>query len=135
MLTRNRENVIINKYQGSFKKVLCICSAGCLRSPTAAVVLANDAFGFNTRAVGIDIHHAIIPIDEGLVHWADEFVVMEEHQVSQLREFIKQVAPDTWELILEHKRIVNLEIPDMFQYRDPKLVSMIKKSYVEKEQL
>ena len=36
-----------NKYQGKYKKVLCVCSAGLLRSPTAALVLSQEPFNFN----------------------------------------------------------------------------------------
>lgn len=41
-----------NKFQGSYKRVLCVCSAGLLRSPTAALVLSKDPYNFNTRACG-----------------------------------------------------------------------------------
>ena len=40
-----------NIYQGKDKRVLCVCSAGLLRSPTAANVLHKE-FGYNTRACG-----------------------------------------------------------------------------------
>ncbi len=42
MINRNRWGNIDNPYQGSAKKVLCVCSAGMLRSPTAANVLYVD---------------------------------------------------------------------------------------------
>lgn len=38
-----------NRFQTKTKKVLCVCSAGLLRSPTLANVL-NLKYGFNTRA-------------------------------------------------------------------------------------
>lgn len=131
MISRNRENVIFNTFQGTAKRVLCCCSAGCLRSPTAAVVLSSPKFGCNTRAVGLDVNHAIIAVDEGLVIWAQEFVVMSNYQESQLREFIKQVLPDSWEWHLEDKKILVLDIPDEYDYMNPKLVSLIEKTYME----
>ena len=43
-----------NRYQGEYKRVLCVCSAGLLRSPTAALVLSQEPYNFNTRAAGLD---------------------------------------------------------------------------------
>lgn len=69
-----------NEYQGKHKRVLCVCSAGLLRSPTAAWVLSNPPYNFNTRAAGIDVGHALIPVDDVLIEWADEIVCMDEYQ-------------------------------------------------------
>ena len=52
MSLMNRLGNSKNPYQGDFKKVLCVCSAGLLRSPTAAWVLSNAPFNFNTREIG-----------------------------------------------------------------------------------
>ena len=62
-----------NPFQGKAKKVLCVCSAGLLRSPTLANVLHRQ-FGFNTRAVGYCQEYALIPISQALIWWADEIV-------------------------------------------------------------
>ncbi len=78
----NRKRNSGNPYQGEFKRVLCVCSAGLLRSPTAAMVLSQDPFNFNTRAAGIVPNYALIPVDEVLLEWADEIVCMElEHKI------------------------------------------------------
>lgn len=50
----NRAFVIGNSAQGRFRKVLCVCSAGVLRSPTAAWVFSNAPFNFNTRSAGTE---------------------------------------------------------------------------------
>lgn len=105
-----------NPYQGAFKKVLCVCSAGALRSPTAAVVLAQEPFNFNTRAVGIDTGFAIIPIDEVLIEWADEIVCMDEYQGKVLREKTS-------------KPVLVLNIGDSYEYRDPELMRRIAERY------
>lgn len=102
-----------NPNQGKFKRVLCVCSAGLLRSPTVAWVLSNEPYNFNTRAVGLEISHALIPIDKVLLEWADEIVCMNEHQTQQLIELTK-------------KPIVNLRIEDNFEYRDPGLIKIIQ---------
>jgi len=115
----NKLAVIKNSYQGDYKKVLCVCSAGCLRSPTAAVVLANEPFNFNTRSAGIDDVIAIIKVDDVLLSWADEIVCMDSYQAMRLGERTK-------------KPIITLDIGDIYGYRDPELIQLIKERY-EKE--
>lgn len=60
---------LTNAAQGTFKKVLCVCSVNCLRSPTAAWVLSNPPFNFNTRSAGLDTGLAIVPVTETLLEW------------------------------------------------------------------
>lgn len=112
-------NQCFNKY----KRVLCMCSGGLLRSPTTAWVLSNPPFNFNTRSAGLDEHHALIIVDEVLVEWADEYVVMNSHQERQLllRYDIKNAYPD--------RHIVVLNIPDRYQYREDELVELITNRY------
>ena len=63
MSTMNRLANTHNPYQGDFKKVLCVCSAGLLRSPSTAFVLSQDPFNFNTIAAGINEDYALIVVD------------------------------------------------------------------------
>ncbi len=105
-----------NPHQGDAKKVLCVCSAGLLRSPTAANVLHQE-YGYNTRACGLDVGHALIPIDEVLITWADEIVCMTEGQEKSLIEMTDDVP------------IVCLSIPDCYGYMNPELVGLIKANY------
>lgn len=120
---RNRLANVHNYFQGESKRILCVCSAGLLRSPTAAFVLSSEPFNFNTRAAGITSEYALIPVDQVLIEWADEIVCMEEtHAVgvkSLLQEFSKS-AP-----------IITLNIQDMYGYRDPSLVELISSRYKE----
>lgn len=114
----NRKRNSGNPYQGEFKRVLCVCSAGLLRSPTAAMVLSQDPFNFNTRAAGIVPNYALVPVDEVLLEWADEIVCMElEHKI--MLE------------MLTKKKIICLEIADSYPYRDPELIGLIKQKYAE----
>jgi len=76
-----------NPFQSDRKKVLCVCSAGLLRSPTDAWILSNEPFGFNTRAAGASDEYALIKLDQVLVEWADEVVVMEEWQKGDIESF------------------------------------------------
>lgn len=118
MKDMNRIHNAGNPYQGKFKRVLCVCSAGLLRSPTAAWVLSNEPFNFNTRAAGLDASHALIPVDDVLLAWADEIVCMDEYQQKILKE-------------RTNKPVHNLRIGDNFEYRDKGLVYMLTRRFDE----
>lgn len=120
---RNRCFNCTNPYQGKFKKVLCICSAGLLRSPTAAFVLSQEPFNFNTRAAGIVPQFALIPVDEVLLSWADEIVCMSNEQQIEIIELLKQIERET--------PVFNLHVPDNYPYRNEQLMEIISKHYVE----
>ena len=115
----NRMGNAKNEYQTDVKKVLCICSAGLLRSPTMAVVLSQEPYNYNTRAAGIVEEYALVPVDEVLIHWADEIVCVEPRIETLLRD----------EFDVDDKHIVTLDLPDMFEYRNPVLVELIKEQY------
>lgn len=110
-----------NKYQGDYKKVLCVCSAGLLRSPTTALVLSMPPFNFNTRAAGYSEDYALVVADDVLLEWADEVVCMEKSQQTWLEVNLECTKP-----------IVCLDLPDNFSYRDAKLMKLIAARYTEK---
>ena len=114
----NRLANCTNRYQGEYKRVLCVCSAGLLRSPTAAFVLSQEPYNFNTRAAGLNPEFALVPVDRVLLEWADEIVVMSAQQAEQIRAMLEDEKP-----------IVVLGIPDNFRYRDPELIRLIRESY------
>ena len=114
----NRLANCTNRYQGEYKRVLCVCSAGLLRSPTAAFVLSQEPYNFNTRAAGLNPEFALVPVDRVLLEWADEIVVMSAQQAEQIRAMLE-----------DEKQIVVLGIPDNFRYRDPELIRLIRESY------
>ena len=114
----NRLGTTKNPYQGKYKKVLCVCSVGCLRSPTTAVVLSHEPFNFNTRSCGLDTEFAIIPIDDVLIEWADEIVCMDQYQQKVLKE-------------RTDKPVICLNIGDSYEYRDPELMRRIKERYLK----
>ncbi len=121
-----------NPYQGKAKKVPCVCSAGLLRSPTAATVLEQE-FGYNTRACGIDTDHALIPISDVLLYWAEEIVCMDAYQkkaiLTMLAEFNKKNM-----YIPEHTpEVYSLTVPDRFERMDANLQIAILDSYKNKE--
>lgn len=109
-----------NSYQGDYKRVLTVCSANMLRSPTIAHVLSAEPYNFNTRSAGI-AGFALIPVTDDLLMWADEIVCADtEHAVAVLK-LLNNLDSD--------KPLFNLGIPDHYEYRSPKLIELIKLRY------
>lgn len=121
----NRIHNASNPHQGAFKKVLCVCSAGLLRSPTAAWVLSQEPYGYNTRAAGIGDDYALVCLDAVLISWCDEVVVMNGEMALKVLEIGRGT------LGFASKRTINLEIPDDYAYRDEKLIALIKQNYAK----
>lgn len=119
MINMNRMSNVRNPYQGRYKRVLAVCSAGLLRSPTIAWVLSNDPYNCNVRAAGANAEYAMIPVDEALIAWADEIVCAGgEHGKSICEAFTID------------KPVHCLNIPDQFEFRNPKLVEIINSELV-----
>jgi len=119
-------NAASNPFQGKARKVLCVCSAGMLRSPTLANVLHKE-LGYNTRAVGLATEYALTPMSQAHVAWADEIVFVDEDCKTYLsaedRDFI-----DEWGV-----KTVTLHIPDNFPYGDGELETLLLTNYVQVE--
>ncbi len=116
MTTFNRLHNMKNPNQGKAKKVLCVCSAGLLRSPTLAWILSNDPFNYNTRAVGTSNDYALIALDEVQLQWADAVVFVDDNNhISACYDF-KELIDN-----MEH---YVLDIPDIYKFRHPKLVEI-----------
>jgi len=119
----NRLGNAKNTFQGEAKRVLCVCSAGLLRSPTLAVVLAGEPWNYNTRAAGCVNDYALIPVDEVLLYWADMVVFAEPaHEL---------IVRANFDLDVIDTQIVTLTIPDTFPYRDSRLFEAIYKELNE----
>ena len=104
-----------NPYQGHYTKVLFICSAGILRSATAAHVFA--AKGYNTRCAGSE-EYALIPVTGDLLLWADKIVfVNKENYDSVATKFSLDDFKD---------KIQVCDIPDQYDYRNPALVALLE---------
>lgn len=115
----NRLHNSSNPNQGKNKRVLCVCSAGLLRSPTAANVLHNE-YSYNTRSCGIALDYALIPMDEVLVAWADEIVFME---LAHLK-VAEQLFPE-----IKEKNTIVLGISDNHSWNSANLKKLIIKQY------
>jgi predicted protein tyrosine phosphatase len=94
--------------------VLFICNQNQNRSKTAEI-LFKDAF--ETKSAGLCNK---TPVTKEQLGWAEIVIVMEEHQ----REEIAKRFPA---LYLE-KRILSLNIKDIYKYNQPELINKIKES-------
>jgi predicted protein tyrosine phosphatase len=122
----NRLSNCHNPYQGNYKKVLCVCSAGLLRSPSVALVLSQEPFNFNTRAAGINGNFALIVVDQVLLEWADEIVCMNKGQQWTVKQML-----DDFKMEVKKPFVKVLDIPDSFEYRDLDLLNIIKTKCLE----
>jgi predicted protein tyrosine phosphatase len=99
------------------KRVLFICSQNRLRSPTAEQVFSNRP-GFEVASAGLS-PEAEVPVSPELVEWAEYIFVMEHaHREKLSRNF---------GAYLKSQHVVCLEIPDIFDYMDPRLVNLLEK--------
>lgn len=108
-----------NPYQGNDKRILFVCSAGLLRSATAARIYAGK---YNTRAAG-SAYYALVPVSDALIAWADEIVFVNQHNRDEVDK--------TYELetIGLQKKIVVLDIPDEYEHMHPELIKAFKEQY------
>ena len=123
MIARNSMAVIKNSYQGNATKVLCVCSGGVLRSPTAAWILSNEPFNFNTRSCG-DKDYALIPLSEELVTWADEIVVMDEWHAKSVKEKLIEAGYEPG-----YREIHVMNVPDDYDFKNPELVRIMTEKF------
>ena len=116
----NSKSPYDNPYQGSDTKVLFVCSAGILRSATAARIYAKK---YNTRAAG-SASYALIPVSHELLLWADEvvFVNHENYLATKIKFDLDEIK--------ERGTIVTvLDIPDDYEHMHPKLIKHFEKQY------
>lgn len=111
---------IKNMHQGIAPRVLFVCSAGLLRSPTAAAY-ANSSYGWNTRSAGSEPAYALIPVTQTLLDWADMVVfVNEENEHSVLQSFAQTF------------KSVTIDVEDSYDYMDPDLLNILHRELAQK---
>ena len=101
---------------GVTRHVLFICSRNRLRSPTAEQVFA-DWPGIETASAGL-ANDADTPVTPELLAWADLIFVMENRHRGRLSSPFGRY--------LKGKRIICLDIPDDYEFMDPKLVELLR---------
>ena len=97
-------------------KVLFVCTANKLRSPTAEDVFRNYP-GIEAISAGTDAQ-APRPLTSALVASADLIFAMETHHRERIRKKYRQRPPDS--------RIIALHIPDEYERGDPALIALLR---------
>ncbi|MBI4145483.1 phosphotyrosine protein phosphatase [Candidatus Woesearchaeota archaeon] len=91
--------------------VLFICNQNQNRSKTAEDLFRDR---FTTRSAGLYNDH---PVTEQELAWADVIAVMDDFQRTELAKRFPQVYLK--------KRIISLNVPDVFKYHQPELVTLL----------
>jgi predicted protein tyrosine phosphatase len=97
-------------------KILFVCTANKLRSPTAED-LFKDFGGLDVLSAGTDAE-APRPLNKELVASADLIFAMETHHRERIRKKYKHRPADN--------RIITLHIPDEYERGDPELIALLK---------
>ena len=105
-----------NPYQGKDKKVLFVCSAGILRSATAARIYGKK---YNTRACG-SYGYALISFSANLLLWADEIVFVNQENYEEVLDHFPA---------LTEKSVRVLDIPDVHPHMHPSLIKAFEEQY------
>ena len=98
------------------QKVLFVCSQNQLRSPTAEQVFASWP-GIEVASAGTD-RTAAVPVSPELLQWASVIFVMERTHLNRIRT--------RFGAYLRHQRVICLNIPDEFEYMDPRLIQLLR---------
>jgi predicted protein tyrosine phosphatase len=115
-----------NSYQGKYHRALYLCSAGLLRSATAASIFSGKPYNFNTRNAGTTPEYALIDVSMPLLVWADGIYLMEDNNNRELQRFMHDEGCTPEFVAIVNAKAHVLNIPDNFVYRDPKLVRLLK---------
>jgi predicted protein tyrosine phosphatase len=97
-------------------KLLFVCNQNKNRSKTAEEIFKSR---YETRSAGLFNE---IPLNSGDLEWADVVAVMEEKQRKEIslrfpKEYMK-------------KKIINLDIPDIYSFRQPELIKRLNDKLV-----
>lgn len=114
-----------NRSQGTDIRIVFVCSAGMLRSPTAARIASE--YGINARSAGSHLHYALIPLSANLIKWAHWVVFMNPE--NELEVTVNIPDADLLEE-LQSKSIV-WDIEDWYNYMDDGLVCSIRRKIEE----
>lgn len=96
-------------------KLLFICNQNQNRSKTAEEIFKEK---FETKSAGL-FNEA--PVNEKQLSWADLILVMEDFQRGEIAKRFPK--------IYMQKRILSLNIPDIYSYNQPDLIKLLKKRF------
>ena len=108
-----------NYAQGSRKRLLFVCSAEMLRSPTGAAVATS--LGYNARSCGTG-NYALIQLSANLVYWAQKIYFVNQENYWEATNMLFESTEDVLALLKDKAHV--LDIPDQYNYMDPELVSI-----------
>ena len=103
------------------KNILFVCSRNQWRSPTAEKVYSKDP-RIHVRSAGTS-PRAKRTVNTKDITWAELIFVMEHKHKDRLKV--------QYSKLLQHKRVIVLDIPDEYQYMDEELVGLIEASVEE----
>jgi predicted protein tyrosine phosphatase len=92
-------------------KVLFVCNQNVHRSKTAEQLFKGR---FETKSAGL---FNDTPLDEAKLKWADVVAVMEDFQRKEIS--------DRFPSLYLKKRIVCLDVPDVYHYNQPELIKLL----------
>ncbi|MBI2130505.1 phosphotyrosine protein phosphatase [Candidatus Woesearchaeota archaeon] len=93
-------------------RILFICNQNQNRSKTAEEIFKGK---FETKSAGL---YNANPVTEKQLLWADAVIVMEDEQRAEISK--------RFPTVYIQKRIISLEIPDVYYYNQPELVRILK---------
>jgi predicted protein tyrosine phosphatase len=97
-------------------KVLFVCTQNRMRSPTAEALYRGRP-DLEVRSAGI-APDARVPVTEEALQWAETTFVMDESHRLHLQTHFSSIWSST-------RRIVCLDVPDVYLYMDPELVFIL----------
>ncbi|MCP9770056.1 protein tyrosine phosphatase [Lacihabitans sp. LS3-19] len=97
------------------EKLLFVCSRNKRRSLTAEMVF-RDNLDYDVKSCGTN-NGARVKITIGLIGWADKIIFMEKRH--------KEIASFSFGDSLSKKQVHVLNIKDIYEFMDPKLVTKI----------
>lgn len=113
-----------NKYQGTDPRYLFVCSAGLLRSPTAANIAIAE-YGYNCRACGSS-KYALIPLSVNLLEWAQKIIFMNEANLYEAVRSYRGIPLGDY--YIEQLRVKSIvwQIEDDYDYMEDALKEIVR---------
>jgi predicted protein tyrosine phosphatase len=98
------------------KRVLFICSQNKFRSRTAHEIFSRSE-KIEVDSAGTEKDARVI-VEPDHIEWADVIYVMEDRHIRRLKKMFGQK--------LKNKRIINLDIPDIYEFMDQGLIEVLR---------
>ncbi len=98
------------------QKLLFICTENRMRSPTAEAMYQGFP-GYEVKSAGTELSARILLTQEH-VEWADMIFVMEPEHLERVQF--------EYSGLLSGKKIICLNIPDIYSYMEPALINELK---------